>query len=586
MSLAISPALGIIRPIIGRCHPAARPTRLRFAAWLSPARFERVVLTACLLFLALQVIYVVRLPLVMDEFQHAASTHRLAESTPYRDFYPYKTLLGYYLQLPVLLTATRPWEALIAVKIEMALLVATSVAWAALVLGRIFDRRAVAIGLGMLLVMSTFAERSAELRVDMLTSLAGLGSLVLLLRGRAVWAGVVVALSFLISQKGIYYILAGNAALGAVWLFVDRSRRQLISCLAFNAALGAVLLGYLGLWSLVASANDVVQATFFSHGDIAFRQLYDNRLKYWSQTLRRNPLFYLLATLGLLRLLQSRPGGLAPRVRIGLAAYGGTLIALSLLHRQPWPYFFVLLAPTLWILAIAFLQAGMEGWRGRPPTYKRALVALLIGFGFLWPLTRVPVVVGRSNGYQRSTIELADRLLEDGSSYLAGTELIFDRRQRERRLAWLDIPTNRALSKRPIYELEAIRRDLAAEPPKFVVNNYRIYGLPRNLRRHLARTYEPWWGSVAIYSPAVEAGEQSLRIAFAGLYEIVATTPAVVRIGERTWRPGDQIELAAGELTMVSDRSFRLRYVPPDVESYLDPQFRQSRLLFPEVYTY
>ena len=565
-------------------HSPSDPTQQRSLA--QPGMFRGVIATSCALFLALQVIYVVRLPLVMDEFQHAATMHRLVESMPYRDFYPYKTLLGYYLQLPVLLAAERPWQALMAVKIEMAVLVALSLAWAAIVLGRVFDRRAVAVGLGMMLVMSTFAERSAELRVDMLTSLAGLASLVLLLRRRHVWAGVAVALSFLISQKGIYYILAGNAALGCTWLFVDRSRRQLVTCLAFNTALGAVLLGYLGLWSLVASANDIIQATFFSHGDIAFRQLYDNRLKYWSQTLRRNPLIYAVAALGFFRLLEGRPNSVAARTRVALAAHGGTMIVLSVLHRQPWPYFFVLLVPTLWVLSIALLQAELTTWDLRTPAYRLPLLAVLIGVGFLWPLTRVPVVMARSSGYQRSMVELADHLLEPGDSYLAGTELIFDRLQDERRLSWLDIPTSRALSERPIYELEGIRRDLADNPAKLVVNNYRIYRLPRILLRHVSRTYEPWWGSIAIYSPTVEPGDESLTIGFDGLYEVIAAPQTEARLGDRVLRSGDRVALEARQYTVAGDGFFRLRYLPSDVEAFLDPRYRRGQLLFPEIYTY
>ena len=60
-----------------------------------------------------------------------------------------------------------------------------------------------------LFAMSTFLERAAELRVDMLTSLAGLVSFVLLLSRRYALAGLACGLSFLISQKGVYFFAAG-----------------------------------------------------------------------------------------------------------------------------------------------------------------------------------------------------------------------------------------------------------------------------------------------------------------------------------------------------------------------------------------
>jgi hypothetical protein len=444
----------------------------------------------------------------------------------------------------------------------------------------------VLLGLGLLLAMSTFAERSSELRVDALTALAGLASLVLLLGRRPLTAGACCALSFLISQKGVYYVLAGNAALAAAWLFADRSKRGLSALVAFNAAAASVLAAYLGFWAALSSWDDVVSATFLSHGDIALRQLYDNRFKYWSQTLRRNPLFYLMALLGVARLAQGRLASVSRRTQITLAAYGATIIVLSLLHRQPWPYFFVLVVPTLWVLIVAFLDVELLAWDARPPQHRRALVALVVVLGFALPLLRVPTVLSRSNGYQRSTVLLADALLGAGESYLAGTELLFDRPQEIRDLAWLDIPRSQALSDEEPWETERRRQELAASSVKLVVNNYRIYGLPRGLRLHLDRTYEPWWGSIAIYSPSGEAGAGILDLRFPGTYEVVGPAGARVTIAGRTLAPGDRLALAAGMQTVDSDRAFRLRYVPQGVETLLDPRFRGSQLLFPDVYTY
>ncbi len=551
-----------------------------------PEVFRRAVVLCCLLFLLLQVLYVSRLPLVMDEFQGARSVRELADRLPYRDFAPYKTVLGYYAQLPVLLAAQRPWRALLAVKLEMALAVSAVLALSALALGRRFDRRAVLWGLGLLLVMSTFAERSAELRVDALTALAGLGSLMLLLGRRPVAAGAICALSFLISQKGVYYLFASNAALGVVWLLVDRTRRRFVDIVGFNLAAVAVLVSYFGFWALVTSGEEVIRATFFSHGDIAFKQLYDNRLKYWSQTLRRNPLFYLLSILGLVRLAGAKLGGVPRPTQITLAVYGATIMGLAILHRQPWPYFFVLVIPTLWLLVVAFFHVESLEWASRPKRYRRLAIAMLVLLGLALPMARIPVVLARSNGYQRANVLLADALLGPDESYLAGTELIFDRRQVVRPLAWLDIPTSRGIADREVWEVEQLRRELAGSSVKLVVNNHRIYRLPRALRNHLSRTYEPWWGSIAIYSPSGDPGQGVLDIRFDGTYELVTATGAEVVIEGLAVAPGERVSLAAGERTFDSDRPFRLRYVPSGVEDYLDPDHRHSALMFPEVYTY
>ena len=58
---------------------------------------RRVVLIAAglsLLYFAIQVVYISRLPLVMDEFDGANEAYQLLDLTPYKDYRPYKTVLG------------------------------------------------------------------------------------------------------------------------------------------------------------------------------------------------------------------------------------------------------------------------------------------------------------------------------------------------------------------------------------------------------------------------------------------------------------------------------------------------------------
>lgn len=559
-------------------------SRRRFRA--GSGAFRRAVWLLCLLFLALQVLYILKRPLVMDEFQNAFATHRFAEQVPYRDFAPYKTVLGYYIQLPALVALEGTWWPLLAVKLQMAAFVTLALAFAALRLGRRFNPRAVLLGLGLLIVMSTFAERAAALRLDMLTGLLGLASLILLLDRRYLLAGLATGLSFLISQKGIFYVFAGNVGIALCWLYAERTVRQLRGWLAFNLAALAVLVAYVGFWSGWASFEEVIRSTFFSHADITFSRLYDNMLQYWSQTLSRNPLFYLLALLGLKRLAEGSPSHLGRWRQVLLAAYGATLIGLSAIHRQPWPYFFVLLIPTLWILLVAYLDAEMPLWPDRTAWHRGALASALVGLGFLLPLSRLPANLARDAGFQRSMIRLTDRLLENDESYFAGTELLLDRPQALATLSWLDVPRARALAQTPIYELERLRRKLEESPTKLVIYNYRIYALPTILRNHLDRTYSPWWGNIAIYAPTIGPGSYRIDLRFAGTYELVGPAGGVLTIDGRLFAAGEHLELDQGPYEVESPGTFRLRYIPLDVDDYLDPEFRDVQSFFPEVYTY
>ncbi len=95
-------------------------------AGLITRHFRWVVLSLCLVHLGVQVVYILRLPLVMDEFAGARAVYRLTEDVPYRDFRPYKTVLGYLLQLPTLLAARDPWTGLMWTKIAMAIINASA----------------------------------------------------------------------------------------------------------------------------------------------------------------------------------------------------------------------------------------------------------------------------------------------------------------------------------------------------------------------------------------------------------------------------------------------------------------------------
>src|SRR5688572_22027074 len=79
-------------------------------------RFRSVVVIVATLYAVLTTTYVATLPLVMDEFQGAFAVQQVAAYVPYRDFQPYKTVLGYYLELIPFSLADDVWSRLMVVK--------------------------------------------------------------------------------------------------------------------------------------------------------------------------------------------------------------------------------------------------------------------------------------------------------------------------------------------------------------------------------------------------------------------------------------------------------------------------------------
>lgn len=543
-----------------------------------------VVAGLCGLYLVLELVYIARLPLVMDEFQQAATVARLPERLPYRDHQPYKTVLGYYLQLPVLASISDSWRALLAVKVEMALLTALVVGACAGALRRHYAAPAIVLGLALLVAMSTFLERSASLRVDMLTALAGLVSLVLLLRRRAGLAGLAAGVSFLVSQKGIYYAFAGNVAFIAWWVLA-RSRRQALAWLRFNATAATAIAIYIAVWATVSSVGTVVTSTFLANRDIVFEALYEIKWLWWSQTLQRNPLFYLLAVLALTRLRGQRRGQWS-HTDVALLSYGGAMIAACLWHKQPWPYFFVLLIPTLFVMVVATLDREMSRWPNRSAAFRRVLVAVLLVVGFAWPLSRVPKNLALDSGFQREMVRLGEAVLREEETYLAGVSVLYRHEQAVQSLTWLDRRRLGWLASLDPDELGEIVRELERTAPTLLLDNYRMQNVPAALAEHLGSNFRHLWGNLFARAIRVDAAMSAFTIQRSDQYRVGGFEAGAVRIDGRAVRAGGLIKLSAGPHSSSSDTSYFLTLWPAIVEETAKPEYRIPRPFFSRDYDY
>jgi hypothetical protein len=524
-------------------------------------RFHLVVFTIVALYCALQFLYIAHLPLVMDEFDGAYEAYHLRHAVPYRDFTPYKTVLGYGVELLGTFAAHSVWPRILAIKAEIVLINCGMLFAAALMLSRMVSRSAVAAALALLIVCSTFLERSSELRVDMLTAWAGLWSLLALLRRRPVLAGALAGLSFLVSQKGAFYIVAGAAALGVEWLLERKNIARLKAVVAYSAASIGAIAAYVAVWGAVTSFGVVLHATFVGGAQAAMVGDYEIRSVYWQQVIGRDPMYFAIVAVALV----------VTAIRGNLLAclYTGVILIQAAMYSQPWPYFFVVIFPTLFV-AQAFFFDRVE-WR-------TPVAIAVIALALVYPLRRVGVVMNRHNDYQSYTVDLAAALLGPHDTYLAGTDLIHDHEQWPRELARLGMPVLIDFGKRPPDFAQGILERIDQRPPKLLIGNYRLEGLPKPVRRYLHAHYARLSGSVCLYAPEVAAG--NARIAFGGLYR----TSGAVAIDGIPHAAGEQFELAPGTHRIDSEAPVRLRLLPR--LDLLDPRYTAEQNLYPNPYSY
>ena len=536
----------------------------------------RLLLLILVTYAVLQLAYMQRLPFVMDEFDGAYEAYRLQREVPYRDYVPYKTVLGYYAQLPATFFASSVWGRLLALELELIIINVAMMAAAALYCSRFLSRSAVVLALALFAASTPMMERAAEIRVDMLTAWAGLWSLLFLLRGRYALAGVLCAVSFGVSQKGALYVLASNAAL-MLSIAIDPGRRRAARAfLLFNAAAAAGLGAYLAFWSLLADPEVVLRSTFLAASDAPVTAAYDIQWRFWSQVLRRNAIVFLLAGVAVVWLARGRDR--APAASRIVAIYSGVLLLECAIYPQPWPYFFVMLFPTLFVL-LAFFFDRLER-AGLP----RILLTGCVVLGVIYPLHRLFVLLPGDHAYQRYNVRLASTLLGPGERYLAAIDLIHDREQTPPELARLDAVGLHVLSQAGPETHARLLRDLDRSPPKLIIGTPRIYNLPPPLLRWIGRTYVRLSAGIWLYAPVVEAGSRPVRLDFAGRYRVESEGGAHVSIDGRTVADGAMLDLDRGMHSISTPAALRLRFLPRGIEEVVDPRYAAEEVLFPGVY--
>ena len=503
-------------------------SRTRFHFWLG---------TAVAWFATAQLLFVFGVPFHADEFQGAHAAYRLIREVPYRDFLPYKTVLGYAFQLPTLLLAGPGWAGLTAVRLQNVLINAAAVSVLGLILARWYRREAVALSVVLLVFMSTFLDYAFEIRLDMLTGWLGAGALLLLLARRPGWAGGVAGLAFLVSQKAAFYLTAGAAALAVCALLPGRTAGRWLPVVRFVAGAVVVIGVYLAGWIAVAGMDRVLFITFPAAAEIAGRSVYDGIRLRWVRTAIRNPVFYGLALIGLAhfavrswRSMAGRSAQSPEDIYRGtiLSVFCATVLGQMAVYPQSWSYFFLLVIPALTIMIAAFMSERLPTSAGTLGLSAPTLLAFIVG-GVLYPSIYVIAGIHGDRPAQRAAYEAGIHALREGGSYWAGSNVYANQAQPSG-LEWLDLYNLERLHSLPRGEKVALIQSLSAAPPAVIIDNYRLKALPYEFRAFIDDNYKSLHGTVLTYVVHVPAGTNVLDPPLEGRFR---------NIGERSLRIGD-----------------------------------------------
>lgn len=446
------------------------------------ATFHSSLIILCLAYLTFEFYLIPHLRLAADESWFASHIYQYTHQLPYRDFPPYKTILGYYLYSVPLFFSHDIVAPIFYIKKEIAVLNTLFLGTAAWMLSRLFKPAAVLFTLAMILSSHFFLIYSVELRVDMLTAWLGLFAFLLALRERFLLGGLLLAASFLVSQKAIWFFFAINAALGMYWLFAARDKQRFLQLVIFNLSTIIPIALYLIIWSFISSSHAVLNSVFYESIAVAKMTIFaDIWFSSWQIALFNSPLLFLLWPITWLSIFTPAATEATRRVRWLTTIFANIILLLVIQYKQPFPYNLVYAVPALlmlysdffswlidyfqqknqivlksrtWFWLISLICIGIYGiilmfnlprislaimlipvmlWH--IPKKPQSILPILLGFilvsiGIFYPLSHVkPMLTHTDNSYQARMIRLAHSLLKDQETYVAGIPFLYSTMQ-------------------------------------------------------------------------------------------------------------------------------------------------------------
>jgi len=427
---------------------------------------------------------------IMDEFLHSSWGGDIYFGVrPYVDYMPDKTQLGILFYG----AAYRLCGAM-----ENVLLINRHTAFLFVVLSLyvlfLLHRRVFASARGGLwavlwtLLCSTFREHSFSVRVDMMaTGLALVGLYVFLQAGSrrgALAGGLCLGAAFCTTQKSLYFIVAFAISFWLVYRRRSANPWKEFGRFAFGglAAFGV----YVAAFGHGGYYGNVVKATFLSEAarSLALEGHYAGLSTFYWQTFSRNIPFYCLAFAGL--------GYALSRWRSErweqnfFCCFSLVVLALMAIHRDPWPYVFVMIVPLLGSYAGRVSDQIHEALRTSPRVLVVPVVALLATAG-IQQTVRNEDYAGVRCFPQLETVRAAESVLGSRDTYFDGIRMVGTRRYgsslvlQQRLLN--DLITNWE-TQGPTF-LDSLRTSEC----KVIIYNYRLARLPKAFHEFLRNHY-------------------------------------------------------------------------------------------------
>jgi hypothetical protein len=516
-----------------------------------------------------------------DDFWLTYHNMEYLKGMPYRDFPPYKSVLGYYFFLPGLLLSPHLQGIIpfIHMKLWIACLNIIGFLGIALWMKKFYTPKAILFTLLIIIPSPMFLYSSTQIRVDFLAFLFATCSVLLIHEKRFLRSGICLGIGFCICQKAIWFLAATQFALGVQWIYHYRNWTFFKKILRFNLGFLLVLSAYIGFWAY-QSHIDVVLKSLFVEPYMLNGVTYYKKLNILRQMgFIANHIWIILTGLALIySCFFSKP---RPIFEI---AYASSLFLIILLCKQPFFYLYLAFFPGLLVILPKTLTT-LENQHPSTCTwlnFSPFFFLFMLNLAYLYPRLT-------NESYQTYNIQMAQDLLGSQDDYMAGNILLINKQQHITGLKHLDAPEVQYINHpdeklAPLMHLsslyyaptsvEQLIKDVIKAPPKIYIDNMTFRALSPKFHRFLKTQYQHFWGSIFLYAPEVATGQQLVNIHYAGIYKI--QSKHAVKINGASYAPNTTIHLKKQSYKSNSSSKYRLVLIPQHLKTPLNPEFKKN----------
>ncbi|MAF92961.1 MAG: hypothetical protein CL674_16965 [Bdellovibrionaceae bacterium] len=435
--------------------------------------------------------------LIPDEFQVGHFVENIVQGlVPYRDYSPYKNVLGYYFLSFFQKNFETSVDTIIFFRFFLSSIFTLCFFLLIREFRKVFGNLAAFLSHFCYFSLIFLSANTAQYRQDSLSASILCIISIFLLKNRLYWAGFLISLSFLISQKAAFWVFAIGLSHLVTLLKSksDRTQSSLVRLLKFYALmLLPVIVYYSWAWSISDAgkiAQDSLQSPLKMGGSLMYLK---ETFLFWKTSLKTNPIQWLL-------IFSASLYSLIFHIKESKSQYSelrgfATFLAIFMfINPSAWPYTFLNFLPAS-ILLIGISMYTASEYLPKKKSRKVFVYAILFT-GLLVPCFQLRFLFYNYNEKERLNLSLADEILNSNDSYIAASNYLFkkktslpnhwiDSKFKIRSQNWSDEQLNEYLQK-----VENIG-------PYLVVNCDRlIRNTPSGFHDYLKQNFSHYWSAL------------------------------------------------------------------------------------------